>query len=130
MRREAISTGRIAKAVGPFSAAVKLGDALFLSGQVGQRPETGKLAEGGFESEAEQMLDNCAAVLEAAGRTFADVVRVGVYLADMRDFAALNAIYARRFTAPWPARTVIGVAALPLGARVEMDLVAGPAGEG
>lgn len=129
MGREATMTDKIARPVGPFSAAVRMGDALFLSGQVGQRADSGKLVEGGLAAEAEQILDNCAAVLCASGRTFADVVRVGVYLTDMRDFAALNEIYARRFSPPYPARTVVAVAALPLGARVEIDLVAGaPAG--
>jgi 2-iminobutanoate/2-iminopropanoate deaminase len=109
----------------PFSAAVLgAGDAVYLSGQVGQDPATGRLVDGGAAAQTEQALRNLAAVLEAAGRTLDDVVRVGVYLADMRDFAAMNEVYARWFEPPFPARTTIGVAALPLGAAVEIDLVA------
>jgi 2-iminobutanoate/2-iminopropanoate deaminase len=109
----------------PFSPAVLgAGDAVYLSGQVGQDPATGRLVDGGAAAQTEQALRNLAAVLEAAGRTLDDVVRVGVYLADMRDFAAMNEVYARWFEPPYPARTTIGVAALPLGAAVEIDLVA------
>jgi 2-iminobutanoate/2-iminopropanoate deaminase len=124
MPREAITTDRIAPPVGPFSPAVRTPEALYLSGQVGQDPATRQLVEGDVAAQAEQALRNLDAVLRAAGRTFADVVRVGVYLTDMRDFAAMNEVYARHFEAPYPARTTIAVAALPLGARVEIDLIA------
>ncbi|MFL5386730.1 MAG: RidA family protein [Longimicrobiaceae bacterium] len=109
----------------PLSPAVLgAGGAVYLSGQVGQDPATGKLAEG-VAAQTEQALRNLQAVLAAAGKTLDDVVRVGVYLADLRgDFAAMNEVYARWFDAPYPARTTIGVAALPLGAAVEIDLVA------
>jgi 2-iminobutanoate/2-iminopropanoate deaminase len=93
-----------------------------LSGQVGLTAD-GKLVDGGVEREAQQVFANIAAVLEAAGKSFADVVRVGVFLTDMADFAALNAIYARHFAQPYPARTTVAVAALPLGAKVEIDMV-------
>ena len=124
MARETFTSDRIGPAAGPFSQAVRGGDALYLSGQVGRDPTTGRLAEGGVAAQAEQALRNLAAVLEAAGRTLVDVVRVGVYLTDMGDFAAMNEVYARAFEPPYPARTTIGVAALPLGAAVEIDLVA------
>ena len=124
MPRESFTSDRIAPAAGPFSAAVLgAGDSIYLSGQVGQDPATGRLVEG-VAAQTEQALRNLQAVLEAAGRTLDDVVRVGVYLADMGDFAAMNDVYARWFEKPYPARTTIGVAALPLGAAVEIDLVA------
>ena len=124
MPREAFTSDRVGPPVGPFSQAVKGGDGIYLSGQVGRDPATGRLAEGGVSAQTEQALRNLSAVLEAAGRTLDDVVRVGVYLADMGDFAAMNEVYARWFEAPYPARTTIGVAALPLGAVVEIDCVA------
>jgi 2-iminobutanoate/2-iminopropanoate deaminase len=124
MAREAFTSDSVGPPVGPFSHAVKGGDGIYLSGQVGHDPTTGRLVEGGVAEQAEQALRNLAAVLAAAGRTLDDVVRVGVYLADMRDFATMNAVYARTSAAPYPARTTIGVAALPLGAAVEMDCVA------
>src|SRR5687768_6981715 len=97
---------------------------VYLSGQVGQDPGTGRLVEGGVTRQLEQALMNAHSGLEAAGRSFADVVRVGIYLADMGAFQAINAVYARHFEAPYPARTTVTVAALPLGAAVEVDLVA------
>jgi len=125
MPRKTFTSDRIAPAVGPFSAAVLgAGDAVYLSGQVGQDPATGKLVDGGVAAQTEQALRNLSAVLQGAGRTLDDVVRVGVYLADFGDFAAMNEAYARWFEQPYPARTTIGVAALPLGAAVEIDLVA------
>jgi 2-iminobutanoate/2-iminopropanoate deaminase len=102
---------------------VRGGGLLFLSGQVAQDPATGKLIEGDAAAQAEQILRNIAVALEGAGKGLGDVVRVGVYLADMADFAAMNEAYARHFSKPFPARTAIGVAALPLGAAVEMDVV-------
>jgi 2-iminobutanoate/2-iminopropanoate deaminase len=124
MRREAFTTDRIARPVGPFSPAVRGADGVYLSGQVAQDPRTGKLIAGDVAAQTQQIFANLAAVLEAAGRSFADVVRVGVYLSDMSTFAAMNEVYARHFEAPYPARTTIAVAALPLGAAVEIDLVA------
>lgn len=124
MTLQAFRSDRLSPPVGPFSQAVGTGEFIFLSGQVGQDPATGKVVEGGIERQAEQIFDNLAAVLEAAGRSFRDVVRVGVFLTDMADFATLNAVYARFFEEPYPARTTVAVAALPLGAAVEIDLVA------
>jgi 2-iminobutanoate/2-iminopropanoate deaminase len=124
---QAIFSDRLAKSVGPFSPAVR-SDApghIFVSGQIGQLADTGKLVEGGIERETEQVLANLGAVLEASDRSFPDVVRATVYLTNMADFAAVNSIYAKHFKAPYPARTTIAVAALPLGASVEIDVIAG-----
>jgi 2-iminobutanoate/2-iminopropanoate deaminase len=124
MTRNAVTSDKLATPVGPFSLAVRGGDALFVSGQVAQDPATGALIDGDVSGQAEQVLRNLAAVLEAAGKDLGDVVRVGVYLTDMADFAAVNEVYRRHFHAPYPARTAIAVAALPLGALVEMDAMA------
>ena len=124
MTRTSFTTDAIAAPVGPFSPAVAAGGLVFLSGQVGQDPKTARLVDGGFAAELEQIFANLEAVLAAAGKSFAHVARVGVYLTDMRDYAALNEAYTRCFERPFPARTVIAVAALPLGAHVEIDLVA------
>jgi 2-iminobutanoate/2-iminopropanoate deaminase len=123
MPRNAITSDTLPPSPGPFSAGVRGGGLIYLSGQIGTDPETDRLA-GGVAEQTEQALHNLAAILEAAGRTLDDVVRVGVYLTDMANFAAMNEVYARHFSAPYPARTTIGVAALPLGAAVEIDLVA------
>lgn len=123
MSLQAILSDKLSPPVGPFSHAIHVGGLIFLSGQVGQDPATGQLVEGGVVRQAEQAFANVAAVLEAAGRSFADVVRVGVFLTDMTDFAALNAVYAAHFAQPYPARTTVAVAALPLGAAIEIDLV-------
>jgi 2-iminobutanoate/2-iminopropanoate deaminase len=123
MPREAITSNETAPAVGPFSQAIRAGDFVFLSGQTAQSPATGKLISGDVSSQTEQIFQNLRAVLRAAGKTLADVVRVGVYLTDMKDFPQMNAVYERHFEAPYPARTTIAVSALPLGAAVEIDLV-------
>ncbi|HYM41422.1 MAG TPA: Rid family detoxifying hydrolase [Steroidobacteraceae bacterium] len=124
MPREAINCREIAPPVGPFSPAVSFGEFVFLSGQVAQDPSTSKLVAGDVSAQAEQIFRNLGAVLRASGRTFADVVRVGVYLTNIADYPAMNAVYARHFEAPYPARTAIAVAALPLGASIEIDLIA------
>jgi 2-iminobutanoate/2-iminopropanoate deaminase len=124
MPREAVTTNAIAQPVGPFSPAIRAGDFIFLSGQVAQTSTFAGLIAGDVGPQTEQVIANLRAILAAAGKTLADVVRVGVYLTDMKDFAAMNAVYQRHFDAPYPARTTIGVAALPLGASVEIDLVA------
>ena len=123
MSKTAISSPAIAPPVGPFSQGIDSGGFLYVSGQVGQDPVTGKVVEGGIVAETERVLQGLAAVLKAAGRSFDDVARAGVYLTNMSDFAAMNGVYATYFTEPFPARTTIAVAALPLGARVEIDLV-------
>jgi 2-iminobutanoate/2-iminopropanoate deaminase len=124
MTRHAITTDKIAPSGGPFSPAVELdGSNLYLSGQVGQDPASGQLVHGGVVQQTEQILRNAGAVLEAAGRSYSDVLRVGVFLTDIRDFDAMNAVYVKFFDQPYPARTTVGVAGLPLGAGVEMDFV-------
>ena len=122
---EAISSDALPPPVGPFSPAVRSGDFIFFSGQVGVDPATGKLVEGGVEAEARQLFRNLATLLEAAGKSFGDVVRAGVFLTDITDFAEVNAIYAGQFEPPFPARTTVAVAALPLGARIEIELLVG-----
>lgn len=111
-------------AIGPYSHAVLAGDFLYTSGQIPLVPETGKLAGDTVEEQAEQVLNNLAAVLASAGMTFADVVKTTVFITDLKDFAAINAIYARRFPKDPPARSCVQVAALPAGAKLEMELVA------
>lgn len=123
MKKSAIVSPKLAPPVGPFSQAIRTDGYIFFSGQVGQDPATGKLVEGGVVAEAERIFMNLAAVLEAAGKTFDDVVRVGVFVTNMSDFAAVNGIYAKHFSQPYPARTTIAAAALSLGACVEIDLV-------
>jgi 2-iminobutanoate/2-iminopropanoate deaminase len=123
MSKTAIVSKALAPPVGPFSQGIRVNGLLYLSGQVGQDPATGKLVSGGIRAETEQVLRNLAAVLEAAGKTLTDVVRAGVFLSDMGDFSVMNAVYEKHFSQPYPARTTIAVAALPLGARVEIDLV-------
>ncbi|MFZ5618606.1 MAG: Rid family detoxifying hydrolase [Pseudomonadota bacterium] len=108
----------------PFSPAVHAGKALYLSGQVGVDPESGALVRGGVRAEVEQIFRNIAVVLAAAGKDVGDVVKANVYLAHMDDYAAMNDAYSRAFEKPYPARTCVGVAALPLGARVEIEVIA------
>jgi 2-iminobutanoate/2-iminopropanoate deaminase len=123
MSMTAITSPALTPPVGPFSQAIKVNGFIYFSGQVGQDPTTGKLVAGGLAAEAERIFQNLSAVLEAAGRGFDDVVRAGVYVTNIGDYAVLNGIYAKHFSPPFPARTVIAVAALPLGACVEIDLV-------
>src|SRR5262245_35115931 len=123
MSKTAITSLELAPPVGPFSQAIDAGGFIYFSGHVGQDPTTGKLVTGGIAAETERVFQNLSAVLKAAGKGFDDVLRAGVYLTNMSDYVALNGIYARHFSQPFPARTVIGVAALPLGACVEIDLV-------
>ena len=123
MSKTTITSPELAPPVGPFSQAVEAGGFIYFSGQVGQDPTTGKLVAGGFAAETERVFQNLSAVLKAAGKSFDDVARAGVYLTSMSDFVAMNGIYAKYFTQPFPARTTIAVAALPLGACVEIDLV-------
>jgi 2-iminobutanoate/2-iminopropanoate deaminase len=125
MTRDVIATGRLAAPVGPFSLGVRGAGLLFLSGQVAQDPATGRLIDGDVVRQTHQILDNIATALETVGKSLADILRVGVYLTDISDFAAMSRAYSEHFAEPYPARTAIGVAALPLGAAVEMDVVVG-----
>ena len=123
MNKIAITSPELTPPVGPFSQAVKVDGFIYFSGQVGQDPTTGRLVTGGISAEAERVFQNLSAVLKAAGKGFEDVVRAGVYLTNISDYVVFNGIYAKHFDPPFPARTAIGVAALPLGACVEIDLV-------
>ena len=122
--KEPVVTDALAPAVGPFSVGIKSGKSLYSSGQVAQDPATGLLIGGGIAEQTGQALANVEAVLRAGGKTLADVVKVNVYLTNMQDFQAMNQVYATRFQKPYPARTTIAVSALPLGAAVEIDVVA------
>lgn len=124
MTRKAVSSKSAPAAVGPYSQAVVSGDHVFLSGQTPIDPSSGALIEGTIAEQAGRCFDNLGAVLDAAGLGFGDVIKVNVYLTDMADFAEMNGVYANRFEEPFPARTTVAVAALPLGARVEIELVA------
>ena len=123
MIRETISAAKAPAAVGPYVHAVKAGDTLYTSGQLGLIPETGELPEG-VEAQAKQALENLKAVLEAAGMTMANVVKTTVFLADINDFAAINSIYARYFTGDAPARSCVQAGALPKGGLFEIEAIA------
>jgi 2-iminobutanoate/2-iminopropanoate deaminase len=125
MPLKAITSDRLAIPAGPFSPAVRDGNRVYTSGQVAQDPATGKLIEGGLAAQTEQIFQNLAVILSAAHKSLGDVVKVNVYLTDMRGFSEMNAVYARHFAAPYPARTTVAVAALPLGAAVEIETIAG-----
>lgn len=113
-----------AAAIGPYSHAVESGELVYLSGQTPIVSQTGKLVEGDIASQTRQCFQNLFNVLEAAGLTPDDVVKVNVFLTDMEDFAAMNAVYVKQFSTPYPARTTIGAASLPLNARVEIEMIA------
>lgn len=123
MNRVAIATQAAPAAVGPYSQAIKSGNLVFASGQLGLDPATGKLREG-LEAQAEQVLANLSAVLSAAGASMADVVKTTIFLVDINQFATVNAIYGKAFPAPPPARSTVQVAALPLGGLVEIEATA------
>jgi 2-iminobutanoate/2-iminopropanoate deaminase len=124
MSKTAITSPELTPPVGPFSQAIAIDGFLFLSGQVAQDPTTGKLVPGGVVAETKQVFSNAAAVLRAAGLGFDDVVSVRVFLTRIEDYEAMNAIYAQHFSEPFPARTAVAVAALPLGASAEFDMIA------
>ena len=124
MTRDAVHAAGAPTAVGPYSHAVREGGLLFLSGQAPLHPQTGALVEGGIEAQTQQVFANLNSVLTAAGSSFADVVKVNVYLTDLSDFPTVNALYAIFFSEPHPARTTVAVAGLPLGAAIEIELVA------
>jgi 2-iminobutanoate/2-iminopropanoate deaminase len=121
--RESIHTTAAPAAIGPYNQAVRAGNFVFASGQLGLDPATGALVEG-VEAQTRQALANLQAVLQAAGATFADVVKTTIFLTDMQDFQAVNTIYAAAFAADPPARSTIQVAALPRGGAVEIEMIA------
>jgi reactive intermediate/imine deaminase len=119
-----VSTPRAPAAIGPYSQAIVAGDIVFVSGQIPLDPLTGQLVGDDVSAQAERVLTNLIAVLEAAGCVAGDVVRTTIYLVDLAHFAAVNEVYARFFDAPYPARSTIQVAALPRGAQIEIDAIA------
>lgn len=123
MTRKEIQTAG-AVAVGPYSQAVDMDGVIYLSGQSPVNPATGKLTEGGITEQTKQCFANLLAVLKAAGLSFEDVQKVNVYLTDMNNFSAMNEVYKTQFSQPYPARTTVGVASLPLGALVEIEFIA------
>lgn len=123
MNAKLISTPNAPAAIGPYSQALDLGNVVYCSGQIPIVPATGELAEG-LQAQAEQVFANIEAVLAAAGLTMANVVKTTVFLTDLADFAAVNEIYAKHFTTPYPARGCVQVAGLPKGAKLECEVVA------
>lgn len=123
--KNVISTTKAPAAIGPYSQAVRVGNLVYTSGQIPINPATGVFAEGGIKEQTRQSLLNVKAILEAAGLTMNDVVKTTVFMADMNDFADMNAVYAEFFSEPFPARSAVAVKALPKGALVEIEVVAG-----
>jgi 2-iminobutanoate/2-iminopropanoate deaminase len=115
---------KIGKAIGPYSLGIDAGDYVFLSGQIPLDGPTGKLVDGGIEAQTEQVFKNIKSLLDSAGLAYAHVVKATVFMLDLKDFAAMNAIYEKHVTKPYPARSTIQVAGLPMGARVEIEMLA------
>lgn len=118
-----IHTDNAPKAIGPYSQAVRAGNTVYLSGQIPFEPATMELVSGEVQAEARRVFENLRAVCEAAGGSLGQIVRVGIYLTDLGDFGAVNEVMAEYFSAPYPARSTIGVASLPRGVRIEIDAV-------
>ena len=129
MKKEQVDPVGAPAPVGPYSAAVKVGSWVFCSGQIPINPNTGELARGDVREQTAQVLDNLEAVLRGAGLSLDDVVKTTVFLVDLADFEAMNAVYAERFKKPFPARATVQVSALPKGARVEIEATARAGGE-
>ena len=123
MKREVIHTDEAPAAIGTYSQAVRVGNTVYLSGQIPLLPESMTLVEGGMEAQIAQVFHNLGAVARAAGGSLADIVKLNIYLTDLAHFPLVNEIMARHFEEPYPARAAVGVAALPKGAAVEMDAV-------
>ena len=124
MTRQAVSTSGAPSAIGPYSQAIAVDGFVFCSGQIGLDPQSGELVSGGVEAQAERALRNIEAVLDAAGLAMADVVKTTLFLADIGDFGAVNAVYGRHMPEPPPARSTFAVGALPKGALVEVEAIA------
>jgi 2-iminobutanoate/2-iminopropanoate deaminase len=124
MKKEIISTDQAPKAIGPYSQGVKAGGFLFLSGAIALYPVSGEMCQGGIAAETELVMNNIAALLAASGLGFGDVVKTVIYLANMGDFATVNAIYGRYFPEEPPARVTVEVQGLPRGALVEIEITA------
>lgn len=123
MAKRAITPAK-GKAIGPYSLAIESGDQVFISGQIPLDAATGKLVEGDVSAQARQSLENLKAILDAAGLTFAHAVKTTIFLTSMADFAAVNEVYKACMSEPYPARSTIAVAALPMGAKVEIEMIA------
>jgi reactive intermediate/imine deaminase len=123
MSRQIIRTDKAPKAIGPYSQAVRAGDTVYLSGQIPLDPETGELVTGDITVQTQRVFENLRAVCEAAGGSLAGLVRVGIYLTDLKNFAAVNAVMAGFCKEPYPARSTVEVSGLPRGAEVEIDAV-------
>ena len=128
MSREIIHTESAPKAIGPYSQAVKVGDTVYLSGQIPLDPATMELVDGDIQAQARRVFDNLRAVCQAAGGDLAGIVKLNIYLMDLGDFTRVNEVMTEYFQAPYPARAAIGVAALPKGAGVEVEGVLSLAG--
>ncbi|HUA08992.1 MAG TPA: RidA family protein [Candidatus Acidoferrales bacterium] len=124
MSQELIQSSDAPAPIGPYSQAVRSGKTLYCSGQIALDPSTGNLVDGDAATQAEQVMKNLGAVLKAAGCEYGDVVKTTIFLVDMNDFAAVNAVYGKYFDAAKPARSTVAVAALPRGARVEIEAIA------
>ena len=122
--RQAITAPDAPKAIGPYSPAIRTGNLLFLSGQIPIDPASGATIEGDIAAQTDRVMQNIAALLKAAGASFADVVRTTVFLADMNEFAAMNVVYGKYVGDPAPARSTVQVSRLPRDARVEIDVIA------
>lgn len=122
--KKVISTPKAPAAIGPYSQAIQVGNLVFTSGQIPIDPATGQFAEGGIKGQTRQSLSNVKAILEEAGTSLANVVKTTVFLADMADFADMNAVYAEFFAEPFPARSAVAVKTLPKGALVEIEVIA------
>ena len=123
MSRTIIQTDKAPAAIGPYSQAVRVGQTVYLSGQIPLLPDLGVLLESGIEAQTHQVFRNLTAVCTAAGGSLADIVRLGIFLVDLDDFAAVNAVMAQRLAEPYPARACVQVAALPKGARIEIEAI-------
>jgi 2-iminobutanoate/2-iminopropanoate deaminase len=124
MANQVIATADAPKAIGPYSQAIVSGDLVFTSGQIPLDPRTQEMVQGDVRAQAERVMDNLRAVLEASSASFAQVVKTTIFLVDLADFAAVNEVYGKRFPGAPPARSTIQVAALPKGARVEIEMTA------
>jgi 2-iminobutanoate/2-iminopropanoate deaminase len=122
--RQQVETGGAPAAIGPYSQGIRTGSLVFAAGQLGLDPASGELVQGGVAEQTERALRNVTAVLDAAGASLERVVKTTVFLADMDDFAAMNEVYARHFSAPFPARSTVAVKTLPKGALVEVEAIA------
>jgi len=123
MTRKIIHSDHAPKAIGPYSQAVRCGNTVYLSGQTPIDPATGKLVEGSIEVQTTRIFENLKAVVTAAGGSFEQIARVGIYLTNLANFAEVNKVMASYFSEPYPARSTIGVAQLPLGSQVEIDAI-------